>query len=198
MNANRGGIYISLQRKTKYTKKQKSVCHKFPDAVQATREQTEQFWNELSLPKIKPVNRKPKPKHKGSHNVIKERLKANAYKQAEERDEGYCLICGGLANQHHHVIRQSTRYGPEYIQRMENVVSVCSMCHTMGARPIHDPKGKGDKQTYLEEWQQRYYPEYVAMMRELAKVTGCKDQWLIDRWNDKYNNSTTKQQEVAR
>ena len=147
------------------------------------------FWDELSLPKHKPTNRKPKPsKPKGSHNTVKVKLKAKAYRQAEERDEGYCVVCMGMrgikvnANSHHHIIKQSTRYRPEYIQRMENVALVCNDDHT----EIHNPKkGKSEIQAYLESWQQRYYPEYSAMMRELAKVTGCRDQWLIERWNAK-------------
>jgi hypothetical protein len=71
---------------------------------------------------------------------------------------------------------------------MENIVLACSVCHT----EIHNPKGlKSWNQQYLEEWQQKYYPEYTAMMRELAKITGCRDQWLIDRWNEQqYNHNT--------
>jgi len=142
-------------------------------------ESRQEFWNSLSLPKRKKTNRKPKPK--GSHNKIKERLKSLAYKQTEERDEGYCVVCGATAQSHHHIIKQSTRYGPQYIQRMENIVLVCTTCHV----EIHNPKGKSLKQAYLEELQQRYYPEYVETMRELAKVTGCRDEELIQRWNIK-------------
>jgi len=108
-------------------------------------------------------------------------MKAIAYKRAEERDQGQCVTCGGVASSHHHIIKQSTRYGPQYIQRMENVVSECSECHT----EIHNPKRENIKQQYLEEWQERYYPEYVETMRELAKVTGCRDEELIQRWNIK-------------
>jgi len=142
-------------------------------------ESRQEFWNSLSLPKRKKTNRKPKPK--GSHNKIKERMKSLAYKQAEERDQGQCVTCGGVASSHHHIIKQSTRYGPQYIQRMENVVSECSECHT----EIHNPKRENTKQRFLEEWQERYYPEYVETMRELAKVTGCRDEELIQRWNIK-------------
>jgi hypothetical protein len=177
---------MSLQRKSKWMQPKKSIIHKFEDQAEAMREQNKAYWNELALPKHKPTNRKPKP-HKGSHNTIKIRLKYKAYKEAEERDEGYCIVCGGEAQQHHHIIKQGTRYGPEYIQQMSNIVMVCMLCHA----EIHNPsKGKSDKQIYLEQWQQRYYPEYSAMMKELAKVTGCRDQWLIDRWNEQqYNNN---------
>jgi len=184
---------MPTQRRSKWDKRHKTICHKFGDAVEGTKGQTEAFWESLALPKIKPVNRKPKPiKPKGSHNKVKEKLKAIAYRQVEERDEEKCVICGGQAQQHHHIIRQSTRYGPEYIQRMENVVCVCVTCHTMGIESIHGSKTKSAKQTYLEEWQRKYYPEYSAMIRELAKVTGCRDEWLIQRWNDK--QITTRQQ----
>lgn len=180
---------MSKQQMSKWQQKtKKSICHKFK-AVEKTREQTEQFWTELALPKIKPINRKSKPsKPKGSHNTIKMQLKAKAYEQAEERDEEKCLICGKQAGSHHHIIKQSTRYRPEYLQRMENVVCLCNECHDN----IHRPKnGKSEKQIYLESWQQRYYPEYSAMMRELAKVTGCRDEWLIDRWNEQQHNNKT-------
>lgn len=171
---------MSLQRRSKWQQPHKAICHKFEDAVEGTRAQTDAFWESLSLPKHKPTKRKPKPAHKGSHNTIKERLKAIAYKQAEDRDEESCVVCGGTANSHHHIIKQSTRYGPQYIQRMENVVLACNVCHT----EIHNNKGiKSWNQEFLEQWQQRYYPEYTAMMRELAKITGCRDQWLIDRWD---------------
>jgi 5-methylcytosine-specific restriction endonuclease McrA len=178
---------MSLQRKNKWLQPKKAVVHKFEEQTERVREQTKAYWDELALPRHKQFNRKPKPsKPKGSHRTVKEKLKAIAYTQAEERDEGECLVCKEQgksveARSHHHIIKQGTRYRPEYIQRMENVVLTCTDCHT----EIHNPKGKSKKQIYLEQWQQRYYPEYSAMMKELAKVTGCRDQWLIDRWNEK-------------
>lgn len=182
---------MTLQRKSKWIQKKRPIVYKFEEQAEETRNQNKAYWDALALPKHKPVNRKPKPpKPKGSHKTVKTILMNKAYKQAEERDEGYCIICGGQAQQHHHIVRQSTRYGPEYIQRMENICLVCITCHTMGPNSIHGSKGKSDKQEYLEEWQRKYYPEYVAMMRELAKVTGCRDQWLIDRWDEQqYNNN---------
>lgn len=178
---------MPTQRRSKWSNRHKTICHKFEDAVEGTRGQTEAFWDGLALPRVKPVNRKPKPiKPKGSHNKVKEKLKAIAYRQVEDRDEEKCLVCmsQGIekeARSHHHIIKQSTRYAPEYIQRMENVACVCTECHD----DIHRPKtGKSAKQTYLEGWQQRYYPEYSEMMRELVKVTGCRDEWIIARWQN--------------
>lgn len=153
--------------------------HLFEEQAEKTRQGNADYWQELSLPKHKP--RRQQKHRKGSHNTIKEQLKAIAYKQAEERDRGCCVTCGGVASSHHHIIKQSTRYGPQYIQRMENIVSECNECHT----EIHNPKRENIKQRYLEEWQERYYPEYVETMRELAKVTGCRDEELIQRWNIK-------------
>lgn len=169
-------------RSSKWQRKKRAIAHKF-EAVEETRRQTAEFWEGLSLPKIKPVNRKPKAnKPKGSHKTIKVQLKAIAYSQAEDRDEGECVVCHMRAHEHHHIIKQSTRFAPEYLQRMENVACLCILCHS----DIHRPrKGKSEKQTFLEEWQRRYYPEYSAMMKELAKVTGCRDEWLIDRWKEK-------------
>jgi len=165
----------------------------------------------MSLPKIKPTQRKEKPKPiyqkkktekpKKMNKKIRKKpnsLKTIAYNQSEERDEGMCVVCGRMAQEHHHIIKVGTGYASEVIQRVENVACVCTDCHTMGPESIHFWKGKSAKQIYLEVWQQKLYPEYVAMMRELAKVTGCRDEWLIERWKTKYNNSTTTQQEVAR
>ena len=176
-------------RRNKWLQRHKPIVYKFEEQAEETRKQNAEYWDLLLLPKRKPTNRKPKPcKPKGSRRTIKEKLKAIAYRQAEERDEGMCVVCGGQANEHHHVIKQSTRYRPEYIQRMENVAMVCMLCHG----DIHNPsKGKSDKQEYLEQWQQRNYPEYSAMMRELAKITGCRDEWLIQRWlTQQYGNNT--------
>ncbi|MDR3599387.1 MAG: hypothetical protein P4L49_02710 [Desulfosporosinus sp.] len=146
--------------------------------MEKTREQTTAFWDQLGLPKKRPTSRKQKPSRpKGSRN---ERLRVIAYKQAEERDAGTCVVCGGIAQQHHHIIRQSTGYAPEYLQRIENVVLVCVACHTMGVNSIHGSNGNNFKQKWLEEWQRKYYPEYAAMMQELAKVTGCRDEQLIN------------------
>jgi len=177
-------------RRNKWLQRHKPIVYKFEEQAEETRKQNAEYWDLLLLPKRKPTNRKPKPsKLKRSHRTIKEKLKAIAYRQAEERDEGMCVVCGGQANEHHHVIRQGTRFAPEYIQRKENVALICVACHTMGPESIHGSKGKSDKQTYLEVWQQRHYPEYSAMMRELAKITGCRDEWLIIRWNQQYNNT---------
>lgn len=170
---------MSLQRKSKWQQKRRTVVHLFEDQAQATREQTEDYWTLMALPKHKP--RRQQKHRKGSHNTIKEQLKAIAYKQAEERDEGCCIVCGTTAQSHHHIIKQSTRYAPQYLQVMQNIVLVCTECHV----EIHNPKKENVKQRYIEEWQQRYYPEYVQTMRELAKVTWCRDEELIQRWNIK-------------
>jgi hypothetical protein len=182
---------VPTTKPSKHLKRKRGIVKKFNEQVINVREENAKYWESIALPKIKPVNRKPKPKaQKGSHNRIKERLRAISYRQAEERDEGCCVICGAEARQHHHIIRQSTRYGPEYIQRMENIICICIPCHTMGLNSIHGSRGKSDKQTYLEEWQRKYYPEYVQMMHELAKVTGCRDEWLLTRWQQQYGSST--------
>jgi len=180
---------MSLQRRSKWMQQKRAICHKFEDAVERTREQTAQYWNELALPKIKATQRKPKPpKPKGSHKTVKAILMNKSYRQAEERDYKLCVVCNSEARSHHHIIKQSTRYRPEYLQRMENIVCICAECHD----DIHRPRGgKHTIQEYLEQWQQRYYPEYSAMMKELAKVTGCRDEWLIQRWlTQQYNNNT--------
>jgi len=129
----------------------------------------------------KHIPRRKQKHRKGSHNIIKEQLKAIAYKQSEIRDEGYCIICGTTAQSHHHIVKQGTRYAPQYLQVMQNVVLLCNTCHT----EIHNPKKGDTKQLYLEEWQLRYYPEYTQMMRELVKIIGCRDEDLIRRWGTK-------------
>lgn len=170
---------MSLQRQSKWKQRHKPVVKLFEEQAQATRKSNEEFWNSIALPKKS--GRRQQKHRKGSHNTIKERMKAIAYKQAEERDQGECVVCEGTVSSHHHIIKQSTRYGPQYIQRMENVTCLCEPCHT----EIHNPKKENTKQRFLEQWQERYYPEYTAMMKELAKVTGCRDEELIQRWNIK-------------
>ena len=166
-------------KQSKWKRKHVPIVYKFEEQAEKTREQNDLFWDSLALPKKS--GRRQQKHRKGSHNTIKEQLKAIAYKQAEERDQGQCVVCGTTAESHHHIIKQSTRYAPQYLQVMQNIALVCNTCHT----EIHNPRKVNVRQQYLEQWQERYYPEYVATMRELAKVTGCRDEELIQRWNIK-------------
>jgi len=43
-----------------------------------------------------------------------------------------CLICGGIANQKHHLLSQTKLYKklyPEFIHHAENLVDICDKCH---------------------------------------------------------------------
>lgn len=167
---------MPLTRKSKWQKQSKKTKE------QGTHEDRVEFWDSLMFPKPK---KKPKEKKKPQPTERKQRkisLRKLAYEQAEKRDENECVLCHKPSEEHHHIIRQGTRFAPEFIQRMENVVCVCRECHTQGKNPIHDPKGRREKQIKLEQWQEKYYPDYVAMIRELYKVKGSRDEWIIERW----------------
>ena len=157
---------MSLQRKSKWQKPHKAICHKFEDAVERTREQTSQYWDQLALPKHKPTQRKPKPEKK---KPVKEKQQPllSAYKVVDIRDEGYCQFPGCYKQRganHHHIIFRSAG-GRNHVA---NLVTLCLEHHTLGKQSPHQSQAW---RRYWEGWSQERYPEYWAEIRQKQKIS---------------------------
>jgi len=148
----------------------KAICHKFEDAVERTREQTAQYWNELALPKIKATQRKPKPEKKKKNHLAG---LAKAYAEVDERDERRCQFpsCYSTNTNHHHILFKSQGGKND----LENLVTLCPAHHVL-EKDISAHRSVA-WQRYWQGWAEDRYPKYWQEIREGQKI-------------QQYNNNT--------
>lgn len=146
---------------SKWQRNKKPICHKFGDAVEKTREQTADYWDQMALPKARETNRKPKPIIQKPKKE-KKPTQLSAYKEVDIRDEGYCQFPGcykGRDTNHHHIIFRSQSGG----NHVANLVTLCVEHHTLGKQSPHQSAAW---RRYWEGWAEERYPDYWREIRE--------------------------------
>lgn len=151
------------------------IVYKFEEQAQATREQNEDYWTLMALPKHKP--RRQQKHRKGKAPTTQ----TAAYAQVDKRDNKKCQHPGCYSDNtnHHHILFRS--HGGK--NDLENLTTLCLEHHNLGKNSPHKSVAW---QRYWEGWAENLYPDYWKAIREGQKIT------------QPYNNRITTQQEVAK
>ena len=158
-------INISLQRKSKWSKKHVPVVFKFEEQAQATRESNEAFWDSLQLPKKSKGRRQKHRKGKEQTTQIE------AYKQVDERDERRCQFPGCYSsNINHHHVQLKSQGGKNDLQ---NIVTLCLEHHSLGKQSPHQSIAW---RRYWEGHMENLYPTYWEKIREDNKITSTQQE----------------------
>jgi hypothetical protein len=161
---------MSLQRRSKWTQPKKAVVHKFEEQTERVREQTKAYWDELALPRRKPVQKKEKKvkkiafKTQKQRSIEKQREYKKVCKEVDKRDNHTCQHpgCDCKLIQHHHARFKS--HGA--LDRIEELVDLCYHHH------------QGDESPHQSEYWRRFwidwltilYPDYWKEIRDENKI----------------------------
>jgi hypothetical protein len=168
----RGVNPISLQRRSKWQQQKKAIVHKFEEQTERVREQTAEYWDQLALPRRKPVQRKEKKikkiatKTQKERRVDKQKIYKAACKEVDKRDNHTCQHPGCKCKivQHHHG-RFKSQGGQDVV---EELVDLCWEHHTGSKESPHQSEYW---RIYWVVWLTMKYPEYWEKIREEEKMT---------------------------